>query len=270
MRKISAICTICTLLILSSCGTRRNLVYFSDITDSTATTTSIKNMPVVRIQKGDIISVNVSSLNPESNVLFNSGAIQEVDGRNALLGSNAGNSGINTNSKLNSAGYEIDSKGDINFPVVGKISLEGLSREEASDKLTKILAEHVKQPIVNVNFLNFKVTVLGEVNRPSTFTIPNDRINVLEALGMAGDMTMYGRRENILLIREKKGQRTLVRLNLNKSSSINSEYFMLQQNDVVYVEPDKMKERQASTNVKTISLLASFTTVLVVAISRLF
>jgi len=269
MRKINVLYIISVLFLLCSCRSPRNLVYFSDIKDSTAVSSAIKNLMVAKIKKGDLLSVQISTLNPESNVLFNGGTISQIDSRNATLGRTSGASALNVNDRATPEGYEVDSKGEINFPVLGKVQLEGLTREEAAAKFTKILSEHVKDPIVNINFLNFRVTVLGEVNRPSTFTIPNDHITILEALGLAGDMTMYGRRENVLLIRENNGERTLVRVNLNNSSSINSSYFMLQQNDVVYVEPDKMKEVQASTNVKTISLLASFTTVLVVAISRL-
>jgi polysaccharide export outer membrane protein len=135
-------------------------------------------------------------------------------------------------------GYLVDKNGFINFPVIGKISLAGLTKEQANDKMTDLIKEHVKNPIVNLRFLNFKITVIGEVATPSSFTITTEKINVLEALGLAGDMTEFGKRENVLIIREKDGKRTTARINLNNKDVLSSPYFYLQQNDIVYVEPD--------------------------------
>jgi polysaccharide export outer membrane protein len=143
-------------------------------------------------------------------------------------------------------GYLVDKNGFINFPVIGKIALSGLTKEEAQDKMTDLIKVHVKNPIVNVRFQNFKVTVIGEVNQPASFNVATEKINVLEALGLAGDMTAYGRRENVLIIREKDGMRTTTRINLNSKEVLTSPFFYLQQNDVVYVEPDN-KAKVADT-----------------------
>uniref|UniRef100_F4C899 Soluble ligand binding domain n=1 Tax=Sphingobacterium sp. (strain 21) TaxID=743722 RepID=F4C899_SPHS2 len=246
-------------ILFCSCSQKRNLVYFSDLKDSTAYQKAIIQTNQPKIQEGDLLGINVSTLNPESNLLFNTGTLQSL-GKGGSLGSE-GNATIQ--------GYLVDQKGQINFPVIGKISLVGKTKEEATDYMAEQLKSYVKDPIVNIRFLNFRVTVVGEVNKPSTFVIPNDRINLIEALGLAGDMTLYGKRENVLLIREENGKRTMVRLDLNKKETINSDYFYLKQNDIVYVEPDKMKEKQATMNVRTISIIASFTSVAIVAISRL-
>jgi polysaccharide export outer membrane protein len=220
------------LILLSSCY-KRNLVYFSDLPASTPFNTPIKNYNAPKIQPDDILSITVSSLNPESNVLFN----------NVLLPTQ-GNTNVIAD-KIDE-GYLVDKNGFINFPVIGKISLTGLTKEEATERMTSLIKEHVKNPIVNIRFLNFKVTVIGEVQEPATFTVATEKINILEALGLAGDMTAYARRENVLIIREKDGVRSTARINLNNKEVLSSPYFYLQQNDIIYVEPDN-KVKTADT-----------------------
>jgi polysaccharide biosynthesis/export protein len=232
------------LVLFSSCS-KRNLVYFSDLPQSADFNTPIKNYVAAKIQTDDILSVTVSSLNPESNVLFN----------NVLLPSSGNNTVIAD--KINE-GYLVDKDGFINFPVIGKVQLAGLTKEQAMDKMTSAIKEHVKNPIVNIRFLNFKVTVIGEVAKPATFTVPTEKINVLEALGLAGDMTAYGRRENVLIIREKDGVRSTSRINLNNKDVLNSQYFYLQQNDIVYVEPDnKVKVADTAPGNRLIGIWAA-------------
>jgi len=128
--------------------------------------------------------------------------------------------------------------------------------------------EYVKDPIVNVRYMNFKVTVIGEVNRPTTFTSDKEQINVLEALGMAGDMTAHGKRENVLVIREIDGKRQLARLDLNSSTAFESPYFYLQQNDIVYVEPSETKERQTNRNPNTIPIVMAVLSAVTIIVSR--
>ena len=226
---------------LCSCNSSRNLVYFSDLQTNEVYKTEINNNAEPRIQSNDLLAITVNSLNPESNSLFNRGVLQ-------ASGTTAGNDNI-----INQ-GYLVDGSGHITFPVLGKIKLAGLTREEALDKMTSEIRKNVKDPIVTIRFLNFKITVIGEVNKPATFTIPTERISILEALGLAGDLTTYGKRENILLIREKDGSRSTTRLNLNDKNLLNSPYFYLQQNDVLYVEPDKLKQVQASTNTRSLTI----------------
>ncbi len=195
----------------------------------------IKNYVQPTIQPDDILSISVSSLNPESNVLFN----------NVILPTTANSGQVIAATKVNE-GYLVDKSGFINFPVIGKVMLAGLTKEQAIEKMTNEIKVHVKNPIINVRFLNFKVTVIGEVSKPSTFTVETEKINVLEALGLAGDMTAFGRRENVLIIREQQGVRRTTRINLNDKDVLNSPFFYLQQNDIVYVEPSN-REKVAET-----------------------
>jgi polysaccharide biosynthesis/export protein len=224
------------MIFLGTSCAQRNLVYFSDLPTGSAHEAPIKNYVQPTIQPDDILSITVSSLNPESNVLFN----------NVILPATANNGNVIAATKV-SEGYLVDKTGYINFPVIGKVMLAGLTKEQATDKLTSEIKTHVKNPIVNVRFLNFKITVIGEVNAPSTFTVETEKINVLEALGLAGDMTAFGKRENVLIIREQQGVRRATRINLNNKDVLNSPFFYLQQNDIVYVEPSN-REKAAEIN----------------------
>jgi len=244
------ICLTLLILITSCSSPKRNLVYFSDLPTTNDYSTKINNYTPPKIQADDILSISVSSLNPESNVLFN----------NVLLPA-AGNNQVIAD-KINE-GYVVDKNGFINFPVIGKIALAGLSKEQANEKMTGLIKEHVKNPIVNIRFVNFKVTVIGEVNQPATFTVATEKINVLEALGLAGDMTTFGKRENVLIIREKEGVRNTARINLNNKDVLSSPYFYLQQNDIVYVEPEnKSKAAQTDPSNRYIGLWAAIISVI--------
>ncbi|HEX6892993.1 MAG TPA: polysaccharide biosynthesis/export family protein [Chryseolinea sp.] len=239
---------LCLLVIFSSC-TPRNLVYFSDLPKNAESNTPITNYAPPKIQPDDILSITVSSLNPESNVLFN----------NVLLPTTTGNTQVIAD-KIDE-GYLVDKDGFINFPVIGKIELKNLTKEQATEKMTGLIKEHVKNPIVNIRFINFKVTVIGEVADPATFTVPTEKINILEALGLAGDMTAYGRRESVLIIREKNGVRSTARVNLNNKDVLTSPYFYLQQNDIVYVEPNnKVKTADTAPGNRLIGIWAALIT----------
>src|SRR5690606_16855091 len=124
-------------------------------------------------------------------------------------------------------GFLVDHEGFIEYPILGKIKIGGLSKEQAKQELQKHLQIYLKDPVVNIRFQNYRITVIGEVTRPSTFVLPSERTNILTAIGMAGDLTIFGKRENVLLIREEDGVRTMVRLNLNNKDVLNSPYFYL-------------------------------------------
>ncbi len=236
-------------LLFASCAPQRNLVYFSDLSkkslDNPVSVTDIEP----KIQTADLLSITVNSPSVESNVLFA-----------------ANFNSTNKNGYLEKEGYRVNKNGEINFPVVGNIKLEGYTIEQAQKLLSRELTKYVKNPIVNVQFMNFKVTVIGEVNHPSTFTISNDKVTLLEALGMAGDMTAYGRRSNVLIIRENGDKRVMTRLDLNKQETLSSPYFYLKQNDVVYVEPDRAKSIEYSPNNRLMPLVvATISAVAVIA-----
>lgn len=249
---------------MQSCATtKRNLVYFSDLGDSTAYEELIKNQVKPKLQSGDALAVKVTTLNPDANILFNSGSLPMNNEATGV------SSGVSTTAVLPD-GYIIDDNGDIEFPVIGKIRLKGLTKEEAQEKIAVEVTKTAKNPIVNIRILNFKVTVIGEVQRPGTFTIPNNKINVLEALGMAGDMTPYAIRNNVMIIREQNGERHVNYLNFNDKNTLNSPYFNLQQNDVVYVQPENdLKSQQANVNsYRWIPILTAAISALAIVLSR--
>lgn len=229
------------VFILSSCAPNRNLVYFSDLGDKKEYSEKIANLNEPKIQPDDLLSILVTSLSPEANALFNRGAMPGIGGKNTSSQGAAYAQGNNFNES-----YLVDKNGIIDFPVLGKVTVGGLTLNQAKEMLTQRLQQYLKDPIIYVRLLNFKVTVIGEVNNPSTFTIPSEKINVLEALGLAGDMTPFGRRETVLIYREEAGTRTMARINLNSREVISSPYFYLQQNDVVYVEPHEILQSKTS------------------------
>ncbi|WP_239495001.1 polysaccharide biosynthesis/export family protein [Pedobacter yulinensis] len=190
--------------------------------------------------KNDLLGVVVTTTSAESNLLFA-----------------ANTTTISASGMYEREGFRVDKNGDIKFPVVGNIKLEGLSISEAQKVLERAVDRFVKNPIVTVKYMNFRVTVIGEVNHPATFTVSNEKISILEALGMAGDMTPYGKRENVLIIRENDGQRTTTRVNLNQKDVLNSPYFYLRQNDVIYVEPDKAKAVEYSRSTRSLPVLVA-------------
>lgn len=247
-------------VVFTSCS-RRNLAYFNDV-EQAVYTEEIANLAEIEIQPDDLLSIRVTSLNPESDVLFNVGELNTP-----RAGVDFGSFANNNPSTL-TQGYLVDKQGFIDFPVLGRLEVQGMTTTEARNHLSTLLEEYLKEPLVSLRFLNFRVTVVGEVNRPTTFTIASERINVLEALGMAGDMTAFGKRENVLIIREEAGDRTLTRLDLSRRDVLQSPYFYLQQNDVVYVEPDRRKEVQASTNTRLLSVFVAAVSIVTLIVSR--
>lgn len=250
MKKIYLLSTVC-LMAFSACSSKRNLVYFSDLSERSKTNTAILNDIEPKIQESDLLNISINTQSTESNVLF------------AFNSNTPGSGGL-----YEKEGYRVNKSGEINFPVIGVTHLKGLTVEQAQEVITKKLNKYVKNPIVTVQFLNFRITVIGEVNKPETFTISNEKVDLLQALGMAGDMTPYGKRENVLVIRKVDGKRTMVRLDLNKQDVFQSPYFYLKQNDVVYVEPDKSKSQEYNANNRFLPLVvATISAVAVLATS---
>lgn len=248
----------CILLLFffASCATR-NIVYFSDLPQDITSIEPIQNAIEPRIQPVDLLDITVSTLNPESNVLFNSGILTTI-----------GSSGSVGNTARINDGYRVDKEGNINFPVLGKVHLAGLTIDEATEKMTDLLQLEVKNPIVNVKLINFRITVIGEVSRPSTISVPTEKINIMEAIGLAGDLTAYGKRENVMLMREKNGERTITRLNLNNKSVLSSPYFYLEQNDIIYVEPVRARAAQATNTRDNFAIIMSLLSFAIVTVFR--
>lgn len=250
-------CTICSLC---SCLTYRDIVNFESVKFTTPDSNdSIFNQQTLRLKADDIVQVIITSYNKEEASHFNL-----FSGQNGLL-IQQGMSGASVNDPV---GYRIDSKGNIELPVVGQIHVEGMTIEEMRDEVYNRVKStgYLKDLNVLVRFLSFRVTVLGEVNSPGTFTISSQKITVLEALGLARDVNLFSKRDNILIIREENGKRTYGTINIKSKDVFNSPWYYLQPNDVVYVQPHRSKilaapdpaSRYISTLIAAVSLVLLF------------
>jgi len=233
-KSIQFILTLAVLVLIASCASVPKSRYFDKIMDTQVAQVNANFDPP--IQKADILSITVSSLNPEDSKIFN--APTNPFGSSTALSS----------SQLAAYGYLVSPEGNITFPVLGNLHAAGLTKQELTDTIVGLLNRKklLLDPIVSIRSLNFHVTVLGEVLAPKVVDVPNEKISILEAIGMAGDMTIYARRDNVLLIREEDGKKIIRRLNLNSEEIFSSQYFYLKTNDVVYVESNKAKVQNSS------------------------
>lgn len=226
----------------------------------------------MQIQPDDILEIVVNSINAEAAAPFNLGNVNPALSPGTQIAAGTVNK-LNTGGVASSSpgdGYLVSKNGTIDFPVLGSIKVSGLTIPQLKDSLKLRLDKYLQDPIINIRLLNYKITVLGEVLRPATYSIPSERITVVDAIGMAGDLTIYGKRENVLLIREENGQRKFVRLNLNSSNIFQSSYYYLKQNDIVYVEPNKAKIASSDyTRLRNITIASSVITLLIVLITRI-
>ena len=225
-------------LLLSGCVSSKKLLYFQENEQIKLTDSLVNFEPA--LQPGDLITINVSANDPVSAQTFNLYETPVV---------------TNGNPKL--LPYLVDSEGQINFPVLGKLQAGGYTTQQLSNNITEALNAYLVAPIVNVRLTNFKITVMGEVKTPGTYTIPNERITLIEALGLAGDLTIQAKRSTVLLIRENNGTRNFVTVDLTNKALFNSPYYYLVQNDVLYVEPNKTKINSSAVGASTSVLLSS-------------
>jgi polysaccharide export outer membrane protein len=249
-------------IMLSSCGTTRPYVYMQGQFDTVALS-KLKIIDPV-IQKGDLISIIVYSDNPEATRIYNQPLIVTATSSSA---NGAGSSSGGTQEEVSggsptSSGYLVDDNGNIEFQQLGLLHIEGLTRNGLKTLLdSKLKDTLLKNPYYNIRFLNNRFTMIGEINRPGIFSIPSEHINLIEALSLAGDMTFYARRDNVLIIREQNGKREWGRVDVTKPEVMASPYFYLQQNDIVYVEQNKKKATAAdqitSRNISIILALVS-------------
>lgn len=239
------------VLLLNACASRKEIAYFNDI--SKTSPVQDKVAPLLKFQSGDILSIQIVATELESTLPFN---LPDLS-----TGSQMPNY---TNGIANQQGYLIDLAGNIEMPAIGTVRALGLTRSELISEIKIKLQPHIRTPVVQIRLLNFKVTVLGDVRLPGTFTIPNERISILEAIGIAGDLNITAIRKNVLVIREIDSVKTSYRLDLTSSSILNSPVYYLKQNDVVYVEPNRAQRNSASINsragilISGASLLLSF------------
>ena len=253
-------------LYFSSCSTPKNITYFRDIPDSAKKTmVDQTTFYTPQIQPDDILQVTIQTLDPSSTALLN----QEGTATWSVA-NNTVSQGASTGSSSSVSGYLVDKDGYVVLPLIGKMLVKGKSTDVVRDEIRTKAAEYYKDPVVNVRFVNFKITVLGEVTRPAAYIMPNEKVSILDALGMAGDLTIYGKRENILLIRDSGQKKEFIRFNINDSRMFSSPYFYLRQGDVVYVEPNRAKV--ASTDVartRNFTIAVSLLSLLVVLATRI-
>jgi len=235
MKKIITIIFATTLLF--SCASKEDVVYFSGINSSDNIIGLDSYSPTYHIEDELVIIVN--ALDPEAARPFNKVTV------------NVGQDMVDARGRERLLTYRVDSEGNINFPVMGKIKLAGLNREQATKLIQNKLTDYIKDPIVDIETVNYKITVLGEVRRPGTYTTTNERITLLEALAMAGDLTIYGERENVLVIQDYDGKKTYTRVDLKSNELFESPVYYLSQNDVVYVEPNKTQAKASSIGPST-------------------
>ncbi len=231
-------------LFIMSCKTKDDVVYFNGV-DSKNNIIGIDSYSPT-YHKDDELIIIVSAIDAEAARPFNLLAVSySEDMRYATVG----------RERLQS--YIVDPDGNINFPVLGELKIAGLDRQQATTKLQDILKDYIKDPIVNIRTLNYKITVLGEVHNPGTYTATNERVTLVEALGLAGDMTIHGERENVLVIHDYDGKKTFTRVNLKTMDMFDSPAYYLSQNDVVYVEPNKTQARASGIGASTGVLFSS-------------
>lgn len=239
------------IALVAACNSAKNVAYLqgageADMAEYAQTTPLYE----ARILPKDLLTITVVTTDPEAAKPFNLTM-----------------PGMTTGLSTSLQPYLVDNNGQINFPVLGMITLKGLTKREAEQKVTDLLGKYLKeQPVVTVNFVNYKISVIGEVARPNTFTISNEKVNILEALAMAGDMTIWGKRDNVKIIREDAdGNKQVIVMNLNDRELLFSPYFYLQQNDVVYVEPNKTKAKNSDIGSATGIWLSATSIVISVA-----
>lgn len=255
MKKMHIVLWCMCLGMLTACQSYKKVPYFQDSEKIEIFDEQKERMYDAQIMPKDLLTIVVSCTSPELAAPFNLIVASPVS---------VATSNITTTTQPILQTYLVDNAGMVDFPVLGKLKLGGLTKNEAELLIVEKLKPYMKEtPIVTVRMVNYKISVIGEVARPGTFTIDNEKVNLLEALAMAGDMTVYGLRDNVMLIREAaNGKQQIITLDLNKAETILSPYYWLQQNDIVYVTPNKAKARNSDIGNST-SLWFSATSILV-------
>ena len=237
------------LQFVASCVSRKEIVYFQNLPEEIARLDSVQSN--FKIKPNDILGITVTAYDPSAVQPFN----LILQSRGGVLAENQG--------------YLTGADGYINFPVLGKIKAAGLSRAELAQHLTEKISEYILDPIVTINVLNFKVSILGAVNKPGTYAVQGERFTLPEALSLAGDLSVYGKRDNILILRENNGKKDYAYLDMRDAKIMQSDYFQLQQNDLIYVEPNNAAIQGAIINPGTrtiLSIVSLLITIIVVFI----
>ncbi|MEO6219299.1 MAG: polysaccharide biosynthesis/export family protein [Ginsengibacter sp.] len=239
------------VVLLTSCTSTKNIAYFANVGDTSYASRPPKDIP---IQNNDLLSISISSLNPQASAIFNANSTVSSSTTSEPTG-----------------GYLVNSEGNIQLPILGNIKAAGLTKSQLKENITSSILEKklLIDPIVSIRQVNFRVTILGEVGDPKVVNVPSEKISMLEAIGMAGDLTIFGKRDNVLLIREENGKKQIRRINLTSKNFFLSPFYYLQPNDIVYVEPSKAKISTASLSKQWIPTIISVFSIVALLIYRL-
>ncbi|TZF84458.1 polysaccharide export protein [Pedobacter sp. BS3] len=253
---------VCVGFALASCVSQKKVTYFQ-AGEPGKDKQSIDSCEkyIATIQPGDILSILVSSISPEASAMFNPYLPFSTNITSQQT--------VQSNSPGPATGYLVNEAGDITIPLIGKLKVAGFTTTEVTGRITAQLNKYLEQPTVNVRILNFKISVLGEVSRPAVYTIPNEQVTLPEAIAMAGDLTIYGKRDNILLIRETAGKKQFNRIDLTKRDVFRSPCYYLKTNDVIYVEPTKSKATARDRSVQLAPMILSGLSLLTVILVNL-
>jgi polysaccharide biosynthesis/export protein len=248
--------SVACLLVMASCTTTNKVAYFQNAQDTTYK--QMLGTVEAPLQSNDFVNIAINSSNAEASAIFNPMAGGDNKTANAAAKNN------------NYVGYLISSEGTIELPLLGKIKAAGMTKTQLKNYITGLITDKklLLNPIVDVRHLNFEVTVLGEVGSPTVITVPSEKISLVKALGMAGDITIYGKRDNILLIREENGVRKTRHIDLSSSDFLNSEYYYLKPNDVIYVEPNKAKVAISGRSQQVLPLVLTSVSILVFVLDK--
>ncbi len=242
---------------ISSCTvSQQSTTYFSGSGDTTLILKTDDVEPI--IQKNDILSIYISSLNPEASAVFNA--------PNLLATSSSTTSGSSS-----AGGYLVNTDGNIQLPILGTIKASGITKKQLKADITNLILDKklLIDPIITIRHLNYEVTIIGEVGKPIVINVPNEKISLLKALGIAGDITVYGKKDNVMLVREVEGKRKVKRIDLNDKSFLSSNYYYLQPNDIVYVEANKWKVINANRNQQLLPSILSGLSIIALVITTI-
>jgi polysaccharide export outer membrane protein len=252
-----------TLILVSiifgwSCTSYKDVPYFQDLRKDDVVNQEIKNYSPLTIQKGDILQIHVTSLNPEADVAFNYDLNLNLTKSDLI--SNAGNS---RPANADIASHLVDPDGNISLPVLGTVKVAGLTTNDLIKDLQTRLQNFFSKPIVTVLIANFKISVLGDVKAPGTYDVQDEKITLIQALSLAGDLNATGIRRDVLLVREVDGVRDYIHIDLTSKDIFNSPYFYLKNNDVLYVQPNRVKATADNTAIEKISVVISALSIIV-------
>ncbi len=255
--RVAFMSLLAVIIAFSACNSAKQVAYFQDVADSVAVEKRVRNAeyrePV--IHKGDILNIEVTTIDANIGGFT---AVQQAKGDES------------TESTTQIKGYMVDKNGMVEIPILGKLAVEGLTTMEVKELVRSKALKYYKDPLINVRIASFYITVLGEVKRPGLFVVANEKINIIDALGLAGDMTLGGKRGNVIVIREENGESVFTRVNLNSTDIVNSKYYYLQSGDKIYVEPLKAFARAGTTDERStrfVTLMLGVITVSLTAVT---